>query len=498
MTADGRSLPVRLALPGRANRANAAMAAVAAGVLGVDEADALSSMATVAEVEGRFAVVTHGAVSARLLLAKNPAGWTELLDMLDGGTGPVVVGINARIADGHDPSWLWDVDFERLAGRLVVATGDRRRDLAVRLRYAGVAHSTVADPRAALRASGAASVDYVGNYTAFQDLRRLLAAPRADARLPPPSVDGGSAGTAVGAGGVVDGRDVPVPTSVDRAAPSRARRRGGDGASALRVVVIYPDLLGTYGDGGNGRVLAARAAWRQMPVELVFAMSDAALPRGADLYCMGGGEDGPQVQAAERLADGALASAVADGAVVLAVCAGYQIIGRCFPGPDGATHPGVGLLDVETVRNPGPRSVGELVAAPVAGAVAGTGVVLDRLTGFENHAGVTRLGASVEPLGRVVRGVGNGADTAVHGSRTEGAWSGRVVGTYMHGPVLARNPSFADLLLALATGTTLSPLDDDEERALHDERLRTGGGAGRVPLTSALAWWRRHGRVRGG
>ncbi|MHB8329083.1 MAG: MurT ligase domain-containing protein, partial [Acidimicrobiales bacterium] len=122
VTADGRRLPLHLALPGRCNRSNAAMATAAAKVLGVDELAALTAMSTVRDVEGRFAVVHHGGVTARLLLAKNPAGWAELLDLLDEGSDPVVVGINARIADGHDPSWLWDVAFERLAGRQVVAT----------------------------------------------------------------------------------------------------------------------------------------------------------------------------------------------------------------------------------------------------------------------------------------------------------------------------------------------------------------------------------------
>src|SRR5271170_2593572 len=108
------------------------------------------------------------------------------------------------------------------------------------------------------------------------------------------------------------------------------------GSSPLVVVVVHPDLLGTYGDGGNGVVLARRAAWRGLPVELLEATSDQPLPR-ADLYCLGGGEDGPQVLAAERLrADATLAEAVEAGAVVLAVCAGYQIVGRSFPAADGA------------------------------------------------------------------------------------------------------------------------------------------------------------------
>lgn len=458
-TADGRRLLLDLRLPSRANQANAAMAAVAAGVLGVDEADALRAMATVTDVEGRFATVNHAGVTARLLLAKNPAGWTELLDMLDGGTEPVVIGINARIADGHDPSWLWDVDFERLTGRLVVATGDRRRDLAVRLRYAGIEHTTVESQLDALAASGASRIEYVGNYTAFQDLRRLLNGHGTGTLRH----SGSRVETVAGPSPVMPALEVPVPQS---------SARGSTGESALRVVVIYPDLLGTYGDGGNGRILACRAAWRGLAVELVLARSDHPLPGEGDIYCIGGGEDGPQVQAAERLADGTLCSAVASGATVLAVCAGYQIMGTTFPGPDGRPHAGVGLLDIDTVKSSGSRSVGELVAEPLGdGPGTSPGTTVDRLTGFENHAGLTRLGDSVHPLARVITGVGNGADTLSDGTGTEGAWSERVVGTYMHGPVLARNRSLADWLLTLATGADLVPLDDEEERALHEERI---------------------------
>jgi len=499
VTADGRRLPIDLLLPSRANRANAAIAAVSAGVLGVDEAHALASMAQVADVEGRFAVTSHAGVGVRLLLAKNPAGWTELLDLLDGGVDPVVIGINARIADGHDPSWLWDVDFERLAGRLVVATGDRRRDLAVRLRYAGIAHMTVTGQLDALGASGAAHVEYVGNYTAFQDLRRLLSG-RAG-RGPRPH---GSPAAEVPADGeasapVVPARQVPASSKAAAASTTKGRRGVGAGPSALRVVVIYPDLLGTYGDGGNGRVLAARAAWRGVPVELVLARSDAPLPEGGDLYCVGGGEDGPQIQAAERLAEGALGRAVTGGAAVLAVCAGYQIMGTSFPGPDGRPYDGVGLLDIDTVKGPGRRCVGELVSEPVTdssdsaahGAPLVAGVGLGRLTGFENHAGVTTLGASVRPLGRVISGVGNGA-----GSGTDGARAGRVIGTYQHGPVLARNPRLADLLLALATGETPVPLDDEEEEALHDERLRAMSGRGTASANGTGPAWRRLLEVR--
>ncbi len=171
---DGSSLQLDLKLPGRANQANATMALVTAGVFGVDPAAAAGALRGLTEIVGRYAVVTVGGVEARLLLAKNPAGWLEVFDFLQPAPGPVVVAINARIADGRDPSWLWDVPFERLRGRLVVATGERSRDLAVRLRYAGVDHVHQPDLVAAIAAAGGPQVDVVANYTSFQQLRARL------------------------------------------------------------------------------------------------------------------------------------------------------------------------------------------------------------------------------------------------------------------------------------------------------------------------------------
>jgi CobQ-like glutamine amidotransferase family enzyme len=232
----------------------------------------------------------------------------------------------------------------------------------------------------------------------------------------------------------------------------------------LRVAVIYPDLLGTYGDGGNGLILARRAEWRGRAAELLQATSDRPLPE-ADVYCLGGGEDGPQVRAARTLVDdGTLARRVAEGAVVLAVCAGFQVVGQSFPGADGDAHEGVGLLDVTTVKVADPRAVGEVVADPVG--LDGLPV----LTGFENHGGRTTLAEGVVPLARVTEGVGNG-------DGSEGAVSGRVVGTYLHGPVLARNPALADRLLSWALGdVTLPPLDDTAAQSLRTERLDAAGG----------------------
>ncbi len=444
LLAGGGSSRIELAVPGRFNRANAAMASLAAPALGVAVPAALRAAQRVTEVAGRFAVVEHRGRRVRLLLAKNPAGWTELLGLVESDRVPLVVGINARSADGHDPSWLWDVPFERIGDRFVVATGDRRLDLAVRLRHAGARHVVEADPLRAVEIAGdhhADHVDYIGNYTAFQVMRRRLAHhPRATS-----PVSGGT-------------------PAASRTGPSHhpaSRHRTGE--SRLRVVVVHPDLLGTYGDFGNGRVLENRAAWRGIPVELVTAPSDRTLPKGGDIYCLGGGEDGPQIHSSVCLRDGAFASAVAHGATVLAVCAGFQIIGTVFPGADGRDHQGVGLLDATTSRSDERRAVGEVVATPIGD--QGWPVALETLSGFENHQARTRLGQEVRPLARVTSGIGNGFDSV------DGAVGGRVFGTYLHGPVLARNPGFADLLLALATGATLEPLTDEEEGALRAERL---------------------------
>ena len=242
--------------------------------------------------------------------------------------------------------------------------------------------------------------------------------------------------------------------------------------SRLAIAVVFPDLLGTYGDGGNGLVLARRAAWRGIDAELIQAHSGRPLPT-ADIYCIGGGEDGPEVRSAEALrAGGTLHRAVDNGAVVLGVCAGYQLLGGTFPDSLDRPHDGLGLLDVVTRKGTGARAVGEVVATPTADAPRPVGGdPLPTLTGFENHSAVTTVGPGARPVAEVVRGVGNGG-----GDRTEGAWSGRVLGTYLHGPVLARNTALADLLLGWALSTSggparLDPLGDEDERALRRERL---------------------------
>ena len=237
-------------------------------------------------------------------------------------------------------------------------------------------------------------------------------------------------------------------------------------SSSLRLIWVYPDLLSTYGDRGNLLVLQRRARLRGIEAEAVTVHADEPVPRSGDIYLMGGGEDLPQILAAQRLrADGGLAAAAGAGAVLLAVCAGYQVIGAEFGGVEGEPVPGLGILDIRSGRGER-RGVGEIMAD------VDPGLGVPRLTGFENHQGVTRLGPGARPLARVVTGVGNG-------DGTEGAYAGRVVGTYLHGPVLVRNPGLADLLLTWAAGP-LPPLPGPAEEwaaQLRHERLAAVGAS---------------------
>jgi CobQ-like glutamine amidotransferase family enzyme len=243
--------------------------------------------------------------------------------------------------------------------------------------------------------------------------------------------------------------------------PARGRyARSSPGPGALRLVWVYPDLLSTYGDRGNLLVLERRARLRGLDVESVLVNADQPVPRQGDIYLMGGGEDLPQILAARRLrADGGLAAAAEGGAMVFAVCAGYQLLGTEFGGEEGQPVPGLEILNLRSGRGPR-RGVGEILAdvSPALG--------VPRLTGFENHQGVTELGPGVTPLAKVVTGVGNG-------DGTEGVRAGRVIGTYLHGPVLVRNPGLADLLLTWAAGPLPALPAGDEEwtQRLRGQRL---------------------------
>jgi CobQ-like glutamine amidotransferase family enzyme len=229
------------------------------------------------------------------------------------------------------------------------------------------------------------------------------------------------------------------------------------GESTVGIGLLLPDVLGTYSDRGNATVLAQRLGWRGIEAEVVTVTADSEPPAGCDVYVIGGGEDGAQAFAAEWLRRHEHLRTRLQTAHVLAVCAGLQVLGHWMEGVDGRRQPGLGILDVTT--SPGRRrAVGEVVAGC---ALPGVGT----LTGFENHRGVTSLGSDTAPLAAVVKGMGNGT-----GDGGEGVLTSNVIGTYLHGPVLARNPALADHILQAVTGQELPPLelpDQEDVRRIH-------------------------------
>lgn len=268
--------------------------------------------------------------------------------------------------------------------------------------------------------------------------------------------------------------------------------------STLRIGVLMPEVLGTYGDSGNAVVLAHRAKLLGYQSEIVHVSCTDAIPQTLDIYTLGGGEDIAQTIASRRLlTDRGLEHAVQNGKPVLAICAAFQVLGTWYTDAEGKRTEGAGLLDVVTLPQ-GARAIGELVSSA-------SGLQLEReltepLTGFENHGGATLLGRDALPLGFVTYGVGNGqpgvapvladgvsAQAGVQqgrevsreipdgyratedGKAVEGCVQGSIIATYMHGPCLARNPQLADLLLARAIGATL-PLAVPEIPGL--QRLR--------------------------
>jgi hypothetical protein len=244
----------------------------------------------------------------------------------------------------------------------------------------------------------------------------------------------------------------------------------------IRVAHLYPEYLNIYADRGNIAVLANRARWRGYSLEVEpISLGDELRPGAHDLLYIGGGQDREQALIAPDLATrgGAIAEAVADGAAVLAVCGGYQLLGRFYRGRDGEELPGAGLFPLETVAGER-RMIGDcLLECELEPGVRQT------IAGFENHAGKTRLDGGAEPLGRVIAGFGNDGESGFEGARVASA-----VGTYLHGPLLPRNPWLADWLLAralehLGESPELEPLPDDLEhqaQVVSAERARSRGG----------------------
>jgi lipid II isoglutaminyl synthase (glutamine-hydrolysing) len=242
----------------------------------------------------------------------------------------------------------------------------------------------------------------------------------------------------------------------------------------LRLIALYPEQMNIYADRGNILFLRRRCEWRGIAFSYAAAGPGERLDPGAhDLIYIGGGQDRDQrMVAADMVASKRddLASAAGDGAVLLAVCGGYQLLGHSYQLGEERI-PGLGLADLETIREPGPRLIGNVAIE----ADLGTGPHL--IAGFENHGGRTYLGGGAQPLGRVVKGFGNNGRDG-----TEGVRDGNLLGTYLHGPLLPKNAWMADRLIQLALGRRegsepqLAPLDDSLEGAAHESARKAALG----------------------
>ena len=227
----------------------------------------------------------------------------------------------------------------------------------------------------------------------------------------------------------------------------------------VRIGLVLPDVMGTYGDGGNAVVLRQRLRLRGIAAEIIEVTLSEPVPESLDLYTLGGAEDYAQRLATRHLLrHPGLQRAAVRGAPVLAICAAIQVLGHWYETSAGERVDGVGLLDVTTSAQP-ERTIGEVVCTPLVDGLS------QPLTGFENHRGGTVLGPDAAPLGAVLKGAGNRL-----GDGIDGAVQGSVVASYLHGPCLARNPELADLLLTRVVGP-MDPLELPEVEQLRRERL---------------------------
>lgn len=407
-----------------------------------------------------------------LNLAKNPTGFNQNLKIVMQGEGPKAVAffINDKEADGRDVSWLWDIDFQELAADrdlVVFAGGIRRNDMQVRLKYAGVEAALVDGPEDFIAKAEAAVPE--GRYYAIANYTAL------------PTVKAGFDAMAAGEDGEDSrpfGASAMKPTSTGLGSKDQETVLSVPGQGRLVIAALYPTLLNLYGDSGNVIVLAERARRRGLAVEVRSVNQGDELDLSdVDIVFLGGGPDREQHLASEELNRGAdaLRAYVEDDGVVLAICGGFQILGHQWLMGEESV-PGLGLVDLTTERREGGshnRLVGDIaLEVPFA---------THPVVGYENHAGRTYLGPEVVPFGKVKGSHGQGNNGQ---SGDDGVLFRNVIGTYLHGPLLAKNPEVADELLRRALErqsrregadpVVLAPLDDSEEieaNAYMGERL---------------------------
>lgn len=436
-----------------------------------------------------------------LNLAKNPTGFNQNLKIVaqDPGDKAVAFFVNDKEGDGRDVSWLWDIDFEELAddpGELTVfAGGLRANDMQVRLKYAGIDSQVVADAEDLLARIADLPADanayLIANYTALPPVHSVLTARADDASRdaaeglqgdrPAPALEGAAADASEGAAKPAAPATAKPAASDDCDATGIvASELGGQQpvasaaspASPLVIAHLFPDLLNLYGDGGNVRILEQRLRWRGVPVEVKRVNHGQTVDlANVDLIMLGGGPDREQRLASTELMGmrDQLRAYVEDDGVLLAICGGYQILGHEWLLGEEVVK-GLGIVDMTTERAEGGSGNRLIDNIALKSPLAQRPVV-----GYENHAGRTHLGAGVEAFGAVASTTGHGNNDA---DKKDGVRYKNVVGTYLHGPLLAKNPEVADDLLARALERLakrsgqprieLVPLDDMVEQNAND------------------------------
>lgn len=436
---------------------NVAAAFFAAHELGVDSAHLQPTLDAYVPAGGRMGRWEIAGRTVEANLAKNPVGFDRQIQSIKTAGGRLCAFfLNDNDADGHDVSWIYDVDFERIAdtpGLVAFVGGTRAHDMQVRLKYAGIDAGIISNIEQAIGAvADEEAVDTcyaVANYTAFPPLVKELDELK----------DTDASSVASHAATRADGSAVPtdiVPVELSR---------------PLRIVYLYPDALNLYGDGGNVIALERRCAWRGIPVLVdEVRMGETLDLTDADIVMMGGGSDRDQLAVAHELIaqKDKVAAYVEDGGSLLAICGSYQLLGRSYYMGENRIE-GLGVIAAETVRG-SDRLIGNVAVK--------TDLASEPFVGFENHGGRTLLDAEAMPLGTsVVTGTGNNGDDGFEGLIYKG-----VIGTYLHGPALPKNPELADWLIAHALERRgdaqanallpLKPLDDAYEHAAHDAAMK--------------------------
>ncbi len=456
---------IATSLPGAYMVYNLLAAATAASLAGIPVSDVQRAIDAFNPENGRLQRYSIGGRDVLLNLAKNPTGFNQNLKIVMQDEGPKAVAffINDKEADGRDVSWLWDIDFQELAADpdlRAFAGGLRKHDMQVRLKYAGLEAELVDDAQdfvaRALALGNDAKLYAIANYTALPAVKAQLDAlavqSEASDAAAPLAVGGNMAGKVAStttsadseetAAGAHAASNAPAPDSAPNPAPNPAPAPAS--VSKLVIAHLFPMLLNLYGDGGNLTVLVQRARAHGLDVEVrAVNEADELDFSEVDIMFLGGGPDREQHLASQRLLAVApeLRAYVEDDGVLLAICGGFQIIGREWLMGD-ETVQGLGLAGLTTKRVEGGshnRLVGNIVLeSPLA---------THPVVGYENHAGRTYLDEGVQPFGRVMDAHGKGNNGADKG---DGVLYRNVVGTYLHGPLLAKNPEVADWLIGQA------------------------------------------------